>query len=106
MPFRPSAQRLVPDELQELWDLVETGELSAAEFQTKHEQLLEPYRAIWTEALLLEGQSDLPTSILAEVALHFGDKDLRETTRRCAEAAAFVRDRWTAEASPQNREPV
>jgi SAM-dependent methyltransferase len=106
MPFRPSAQRLVPDELQELWDLVETGELSPAEFQTKREQLLRRYRAIWTEALLLEGQSDLPASIVSEVGLYFGDEDLRETRRRCEEAVAVVRDRWTAEVSPENRESV
>jgi 2-polyprenyl-3-methyl-5-hydroxy-6-metoxy-1,4-benzoquinol methylase len=106
MPSRQSTRRLLPDQLQELWGLVMMGELPLVEFQGKGDQLLRRYRSNWTEALLLDGQSDLPESIVAEVALYFGEKDLGDTRKRCVEAVATIRDRWNEEVSPESAESV
>jgi 2-polyprenyl-3-methyl-5-hydroxy-6-metoxy-1,4-benzoquinol methylase len=48
----------------------------------------------------------LQESLLAEVALYFGETDLRHTRERCREAAATIRDRWNEGVAPERRESI
>jgi hypothetical protein len=106
VPFGQSTQSLEPNQLGALWELVEMGQLTPEEFQTRREELLGRYRATWTEALLLKGRSDLHESLLAEVALYFGETDLLHTRQRCRVAGEAIRDRWNEDVAPERRESV
>ena len=48
--------KLLPDRLKELWSRVERTQLTVADAESQQERLLDEYRTIWTEALILEGQ--------------------------------------------------
>jgi 2-polyprenyl-3-methyl-5-hydroxy-6-metoxy-1,4-benzoquinol methylase len=106
VPFGQSTQSLEPNQLGALWELVEMGQLTPEDFQTRREELLGRYRATWTEALLLKGRSDLQESLLAEVALYLGGTDLLHTRQRCRVAGEAIRDRWNEEVAPERRESI
>jgi hypothetical protein len=59
---------LLPDRLREIWDEVTAGHLSREAAAGEQERLLEDYRAQWRSALLYDGERDLRTSLLREVA--------------------------------------
>ncbi|MFZ2445136.1 MAG: class I SAM-dependent methyltransferase [Syntrophobacteraceae bacterium] len=87
-------QELLPDTLVRLWADVEGGRLSREEFHRDQDVFLEEYRDEWKRALLLDGEADLPNSILRELASYFGDGDLDETRRLCLDAVADIKGEW------------
>jgi 2-polyprenyl-3-methyl-5-hydroxy-6-metoxy-1,4-benzoquinol methylase len=87
-------QGLAPDRLKDLWQSVEAGQLAWQEFEAAQERMLQEYRDIWKEALLLEGQPKLEDSLLEELCVYFGEADVAQIRRRCLEAVTTIRDQW------------
>lgn len=87
-------EQLVPDQLKQLWQLVDRGELTADGFGARQEHLLAAYRQRWTEALLLEGYDDLEESLLGELGRYVGCDDHAELRRRCSGAVAELQREW------------
>jgi mycofactocin glycosyltransferase len=85
---------LLPDRLKEIWERVDTGELTAETAQQWQESLLDQYRATWTAALLREGEADLKHSLLRELATYLGQDDLGAIETRCRAIGRELRDDW------------
>jgi SAM-dependent methyltransferase len=98
--------RLVPDQLKDLWQSVERGELSAEEFSLRQEGLLAGYRNTWEQALLLEGHAGLEGSLLYELSRYVGCSDLAEIRRRCQAAVETVKGEWPKDAARGERQAV
>jgi 2-polyprenyl-3-methyl-5-hydroxy-6-metoxy-1,4-benzoquinol methylase len=96
---------LLPDRLKALWQLAERGRISPEEYEQRHERLLDRYRALWRDALLLESHSDLEASVLAELRLYLGRAE-DEIARQCRQAVAIVRDEWHQRVAPGDSESV
>ena len=97
---------LVPDRMAELWQRVEAGEMSSADSVHEQEQLLEPYRAQWKNALLFEGETDLRASLLREVADYYNVSDLAEIDRSCNRAVESLKSEWHTTVDPRQRSSV
>ena len=91
---------LLPDRLKELWGRVERKQLTAADAGYQQERLLDEYRAIWTEALILEGQQDLRQSLLSELAAYLGCDDLTALESRCKDATRTLSGDWRRMVDP------
>jgi hypothetical protein len=91
--------KLIADQLKELWQLVERGQLSADEFILRQEGLLSGYRNAWEQALLLEGHTELEGSLLHELSRYVGCGDFAEIRRRCQAAVESVKGEWPEEAA-------
>jgi 2-polyprenyl-3-methyl-5-hydroxy-6-metoxy-1,4-benzoquinol methylase len=98
-------EQLLPDQLKTAWQGVEAQSLTALEFDVRQQAWTEEYRQIWRKALLLDGQSDLTASLLAEIA-KFSGESVEEVERRCRHAVNAIADEWNAEVSADNRESV
>jgi 2-polyprenyl-3-methyl-5-hydroxy-6-metoxy-1,4-benzoquinol methylase len=92
---------LLPDRLRELWKDVDAGRMNAEQFAQVQEQELDDYRAEWRNALLENGEMDLRTSLLSEVAHYYGLPDLAEADRRCSSAVDTLRNEWHERVDPQ-----
>jgi SAM-dependent methyltransferase len=99
-------EKLLPDQLKELWHAVEQQQLTAEEFTSAQERLLGEYRKTWEQALLLEGCHDLQHSIFSELGRYVGCEDLVEIQRRCTQAVADVKQEWDAKVDPANRQSI
>jgi hypothetical protein len=75
-------EKLLPEQLQHLWQSVVAQELTAAELSGMQERLTDEYRQTWERALLLSGHQDLQDSLLAEIGRYEGCVDV-ELQRRC-----------------------
>ena len=60
-------EQLLPDRLKALWQLVDRGVMTAEAFRAEQAQRLDDCRAVWAEALRLEGHHDLQESLLTEL---------------------------------------
>jgi 2-polyprenyl-3-methyl-5-hydroxy-6-metoxy-1,4-benzoquinol methylase len=87
-------EKLLPDQLKELWQSVDQEKLSLEEFNLEQERLLLEYRDLWEQALLLDGQNSLQESLCSELAQYSGCEDLSEIRRRCSAALSRVKDEW------------
>jgi 2-polyprenyl-3-methyl-5-hydroxy-6-metoxy-1,4-benzoquinol methylase len=96
-------ERLLPDQLKELWQCVEQGELLTEEFNLKQERGIAEYRKIWSDALLLEGYHDLQQSLLGELALYIKCEDPAEIERRCRSAVEDLAKEWCENVDTTNR---
>lgn len=76
----------LPDRLIESREEVTAGRLTQEDFSHQHERLLADYQSTWRRALLREGETDLRTSLLREVATYYDISDLAEVERRCNDA--------------------
>lgn len=85
---------LLPDQLKALWQAVLEGRLTASEFETQREQLTEEWKAIWRQAILLEGHHDLTESLLSELGIYFNCSDLADIERRCQKGALTLKAEW------------
>src|SRR5262245_28030540 len=97
---------LLPDRLRELWGEVAAGRLSQTAACTTQEQLLEEYRIVWRNALRLDGEGDLRTSLLREIAAYYDIKELAEVERRCVGAVTTMQREWEEKIDPQQRTSV
>jgi 2-polyprenyl-3-methyl-5-hydroxy-6-metoxy-1,4-benzoquinol methylase len=97
---------LLPDRLREVWEEVETGRLSRAAACATQERLLEEYRIVWRNALLLDGEGDLRTGLLREISVYYDINELAEVERRCVGAVATMRREWEENIDPQQRASI
>jgi 2-polyprenyl-3-methyl-5-hydroxy-6-metoxy-1,4-benzoquinol methylase len=96
-------EKLLPDQLRNLWQRVEAQELLREEFNSKHQQGLAAYAKIWSDALLLEGCQDLPQSLVHELGLYFEGHDLAELQLRCSRAVENLAHEWRDKVDPRDR---
>lgn len=101
-----NVEKLLPDLLKDLWKSVENNHMTRSEFGAEQERLIDGYRAIWTQALLLGTWTDLRESLLAELIQYSGCGDQEEIQQRCAQALSDVRSEWKAMVSGPSRESI
>lgn len=99
-------ERLLPDQLKELWDSVERKELSAEQFDVEQKRLLTEYRSLWTNTLFLNGYEDLRTSLMGELGLYTNCDDFVEIELRCREAVKSLAQEWRDKVDVTNRQSV
>jgi SAM-dependent methyltransferase len=99
-------EKLLPDELKDLWRAVEKNELSTDDFGAAQERLLAEYRRTWTDALLLEPRRDLEESFVHELQLYTRCEDPGEIRRLCRLAVETLAEEWRNKVDPKNRESV
>jgi mycofactocin glycosyltransferase len=87
-------RELLPSRLKELWGSVDTGQVTAEAAQRTQEALLNEYRAVWTSALLRDGESDLRRSLLGELAAYLHSDDLDAVEARCRAIGQELREDW------------
>jgi len=88
---------LLPDQLQALWQAVGERRLTAEEFTRKQDGLLAEYRAMWTQALVVEGRENLRDSLLRELGDYVQCEDIDELRRRCERAVETLKGEWHAQ---------
>src|SRR5262245_23066638 len=96
---------LLPDRLKMTWRIMESGEITAEEFEQRREQWLREYISIWGQALLLDDQTDLEQSLIQEIAL-FSGVEPAEAERRCRGAVRAIADEWNAQVDAGSRQSV
>jgi hypothetical protein len=89
-----SFEKPLAAQLRELWGRVDTKEITAEAATAEQRRLLDVYRRIWTEALLLSGESDLVHSTLSELAHRQNGSDLNAVQRRCEDAVQRLKHAW------------
>lgn len=87
-------EQLLPDRLKALWQLVDRGVMTAEALRAEQAQRLDDCRAVWAEALRLEGHHDLQESLLTELGDYVGCHDLDQVERRCRDAVAALKREW------------
>ena len=97
---------LLPDRLKELWGRVERKQLTVSDAGYQQGRLLDEYRAIWTQALILEGQEDLRQSLLSELAAYLGCADLAALESRCKDATRALSDDWRRMVDPADTRSI
>lgn len=98
--------RLLPDQLKQLWQAVEHHELTAEAFTREQERLLAEYHRTWTEALVLEGHRDLQQSLLSELGMYTQCANSGEIRSRCIGAVATLKREWEARVTPGDRRSI
>lgn len=97
---------LVPDRMAQLWQSVEAGKMSSEDCVREQERLLEPYRTEWEKALLCDGETDLRTSLLKEVAAYYRVSDLTAVDRSCDLAVDTLRSEWKTTVDARQRSSI
>jgi mycofactocin glycosyltransferase len=93
-PVPDATEALLPDALKALWKEVEAKRATVEAYTQEQERHLAEYKQTWSAALMLDGQPDLKTSLLAETGLYVDCDDLAEVERRCRLGVAAVREEW------------
>src|SRR5262245_29126408 len=96
----------LPDRLRAVWEEVSAGRLSRGAAAVEQERQLDAYRTEWSRALLYDGEQNLRTSLLQEVATYYGMTDLAEVEQRCAHAVEMMRHEWEANINPRKRASI
>lgn len=99
-------EKLLPDHLKELWRSVELGRMTREEFTLEQERLVGGYRGRWQAALLCGGQTELESSLVAELALYFGHGETERARLECSDALANVKGEWHEAVDPTDRRSV
>ena len=73
---------------------------------SEQEVLLEPYRAEWTKAQLCNGETDLRTSLLKEVAAYYHVSDSADIDRACDSAVDTLKSEWQETVDPRQRSSI
>jgi len=87
-------KQLGPEQLKKLWQSVELKEVTEEEYALQEEKLLDAFRSVWRQALLLEGYTDLQESLLSELSRYLGCADLAQIRRRCQDAVKTIKEGW------------
>jgi 2-polyprenyl-3-methyl-5-hydroxy-6-metoxy-1,4-benzoquinol methylase len=85
---------LLPDRLKAVWGAVEHGQLSVEDATRQQEQLIDEYRAVWHQALDLQGHAGPEHAALEELAAYFSGIDRVELERRCMAATTHLKADW------------
>lgn len=80
--------------------------MSSEDCLREQEQLLQPYRVEWKNALLCAGESDLRISLLKEVAAYDRVVDLADIDRLCDSAVDTLKSDWHTTVDPRQRASV
>jgi len=88
------SEKPLATELRELWARVDTQEITSDAAMAMQEDLLNGYRQIWIEALLLDGENDLTHSTLAEIGMRRNTKDLNFVRQSCETAVESLKHSW------------
>ncbi len=99
-------EKLLPDQLKELWQSVLQKQRTPEEYTSTQECLLADYRETWARALLLGGHQNLQASLLFELGQYVGCADTAEIQRRCLQAVANVKREWQEKVSVVDRPSV
>lgn len=94
---------LLPDRLREVWGEADAGRLSREVAFAEQELLFDSYRTAWHDALLMDGEVDLRTSLLREVAVYHDIDDLAKVECRCSGAVETMRREWDENINPRQR---
>jgi len=86
--------KLLPSILKELWGTVDKGQCTKEQYLREKERLLDEYRGLWSQALVLAGEPNLKQSLLREVGLYVECEDLEEIERRCGLGSKLVEEEW------------
>lgn len=97
---------LLPDRLREVWGEADAGRLGREAAAADQERLLEGYRAQWYEALLDDGEEDLRTSLLHEIAAYYGIADIAEVERLCSTAVETMKHEWEENIDPRQQASI
>lgn len=85
---------LLPERLRELWTDGARNNRSSDDLWRDQRRLLGEYRAIWADALRLDGSTSLKDSLLAEISQYTQNDDLEQIERRCRGAVQEVTAEW------------
>jgi 2-polyprenyl-3-methyl-5-hydroxy-6-metoxy-1,4-benzoquinol methylase len=99
-------EKLLPDALKDLWRSVEEKKLSEDQFGVEQERLIDRYRRLWTEALLVQGRRDLAESCIYELGLYTRCEDSGEIRRLCRLAVETLAEEWRNKVDPKDRKSV
>ena len=99
-------EKLLPDQLKDLWRFVEEKKLSPEDFAAQEERLLGEYKKLWTDALLLEGQRDLEDSLVHELGLYTRCDDPKKIRSICRAAVDTLAEQWRLHVDPADRRSV
>src|SRR5579859_6881784 len=99
-------QKLLPDELMELWETVDESRFTSEQFYDEQLRRLEAYRTTWARALVLEEQPDLRQSLVWELGRYLGIEDLDGLWQRCREATQTMKDEWVRDVDAHDRGAV
>lgn len=99
-------EKLLPDQLKELWRSVEEKNLSPEGFAAQEERLLGEYKKLWSDALLLEGRRDLEDSVVHELGLYTRCDDPEKIRSLCRGAVDALAEEWRTRVDPADRRSV
>jgi mycofactocin glycosyltransferase len=99
-------EKLLPDQLKDLWQSVEQKGLTLEQFTHEQERLMAEYRSLWEQALIVDGYESLQESLCSELARYSGCADLSEIQRRCSCALSKIKDEWHGTVARNDREGV
>jgi SAM-dependent methyltransferase len=90
----PPSVLLLPDELKQLWTAGARDNVAGADLWKEQERLIAEYKAIWADALRLDGHGDLRSSLLSEVGEYIGCGDIGLVEQRCRGAVIELKNEW------------
>jgi SAM-dependent methyltransferase len=99
-------EKLLPDLLMDLWQTVDERHFTGYQFYIEEQRLIDAYRRIWGDALIVEGRRDLKESILWELGSYTGCSDLHEIERRAREATSTAKREWEDNVRVEDRRSV
>jgi 2-polyprenyl-3-methyl-5-hydroxy-6-metoxy-1,4-benzoquinol methylase len=99
-------EKLVPEQLKELWQGIAQKEPSTESIAREQERLLAGYGKIWTDALALTGFHDLKASLFHELGLFTGCPDPAEIKRRCEQSVKGLAQEWRDRVDPADPRSV
>jgi SAM-dependent methyltransferase len=97
---------LLPDRLKKLWRAVDERRLTVEAFTDEQERLLDDYRRLWADALILPGTPTLRESLVSELGTYMSCADPAEIEARCAAAVAALKSEWKARVIPGRRDSI
>ncbi len=95
----------IPDRLTALWRKVEAKQLTADRFSELQDQALAEYRRIWTDALLLPGETLAEQSFCRELSEYF-DVEPRIVEERCRAATRKLQEAWSESVNPEEESSI
>lgn len=99
-------ESLVPSRLKSLWADAENGRLTKAQAYERQQEWIGGYAAVWADALLLPGETDLKHSLCRELGRLEGNEDLAAIEQRCHNAVRQMKEDWEACFEEDNPESV
>ncbi len=98
---------LLPDALRTLWSTREARGQTVDQVMAEQERLIGEYVDVWSDALRLPGERNLPDSLFREIRLLTASSDDAEIVRRWTAGDTDVADEWSSRhVDPSDRRAV